>query len=324
MRFSIIIPTFDHQETLNYSIHSVLQQTFQDFEILVVGDGAPEKTRDIMTEWCRRDGRIRYFDHPKGDAHGEIYRHEAILASRGEYIYYLCDDDLWLPNHLSVLYPYLLRFDFVSSCFVLVDPDGKVNVLEGQISDPAVRQRMITEKWNLFGPTSVAHSKRAYLRLPKGWHPRPDGIWSDLYMWRQWMTTPGMSFFSIPAITTAHFPSPMRTRMTLDERIHELREYSGRLGDMKFKEEMESYRKSQSKLFSSEAHPYLAGMNDVIALLGEKLTESKKEVQTKNEKIRDMGREIQELIEDRTNIKNAWSTRLGFLLTWPIRKIMDL
>ena len=83
MNYTVIIPTYDHQETLNFSIQSVLNQSLQDFELFVIGDGSPERTAEIMSEWCEKDNRIKYFPHPKGEGHGEHYRHEAIISSSG-------------------------------------------------------------------------------------------------------------------------------------------------------------------------------------------------------------------------------------------------
>src|SRR5262245_53977918 len=102
-RATVLIPTFDHADTILRAIASVRQQSEPDFELFVVGDGAPQRTRDIMAGLCAEDRRIRFFDNTKGEANGERHRHAALQQAQGEIVCYLGDDDLWLPHHLAVM-----------------------------------------------------------------------------------------------------------------------------------------------------------------------------------------------------------------------------
>src|SRR6185295_19974403 len=103
MQATILIPTHNHGPTLARAIQSVLLQTVEEIEVFVIGDGAPDITRELMADITRRDKRVRYFDHPKGPRHGEIYRHAALAEARGEIVCYLSDDDLYLPNHVATM-----------------------------------------------------------------------------------------------------------------------------------------------------------------------------------------------------------------------------
>ncbi len=100
---TVVVPTHDHGPTLRLSLASALAQTVEDIEVLVIGDGVPDVTREILADLGRRDERIRFFDHPKGPRNGEVYRHAALKDARGEVVCYLSDDDLWLPEHLETL-----------------------------------------------------------------------------------------------------------------------------------------------------------------------------------------------------------------------------
>ena len=61
------------------------------------------------------DARVRFLDLPKGPHHGERYRHDAIEAARSDAIFYLCDDDLLLPDHVADLLELLEDHDLVQS-----------------------------------------------------------------------------------------------------------------------------------------------------------------------------------------------------------------
>ena len=63
----MLIPTHDHGPTLRHSVTSALNQTLSDIEILVVGDGAPDVTREVMAELIGQDERVRFLDLPKGE-----------------------------------------------------------------------------------------------------------------------------------------------------------------------------------------------------------------------------------------------------------------
>ena len=94
----ILCPTFDHAETLLASTASVRAQKFRDWDLVVIGDGAPERTAEIMAAIGLADRRIRYEQHPKSARFGEVYRDPVIRASRAEVVLQLGDDDLWAPD----------------------------------------------------------------------------------------------------------------------------------------------------------------------------------------------------------------------------------
>lgn len=222
---TILIPTFNHADTLTVSLESVLAQTVEDYEVFVIGDGVPERTREIMAEFCQRDARIRFFDHPKGLRHGEQYRHAALQQATGQFVCYLGDDDLWLPHHLAVLTALLETVDFAHTLHTRVDPDGTIIGNAGDLNDMLTRERMLNRKWNFFGPTVVGHTLAAYRRLPEGWQPGLPDVWSDLHMWRQFLCQQDMYFLSDSTITTLHFPSSLRTHQNPEQRAAELRDW---------------------------------------------------------------------------------------------------
>ncbi len=220
---TVLMPTHDHGPLIRFAIDSVLRQTITDWELLVVGDGAPASTGEIVKAVSRGDPRVRWLPHAKGKAHGELWRHEALLQATGRIVCYLCDDDLWLPHHLAVMRELLEQADFAKTLHTAVQRDQRVTGLPGDITVPAVRQRMLRMRWNCFGPTCAGHTMEAYRRLPQGWNPRPEGIFSDLWFWRQWLSQDWCRFAARPVPTSLHLASVMRGSMDGEERLAETR-----------------------------------------------------------------------------------------------------
>jgi glycosyltransferase involved in cell wall biosynthesis len=92
------MPTYNRSHLLTESIQSVFDQTFQDFELIVVDDGSTDNTGEMVDSF--RDPRIRYiYQENRGVA---AARNTGIKAANGEYIAFLDSDDLWLTQKLEL------------------------------------------------------------------------------------------------------------------------------------------------------------------------------------------------------------------------------
>lgn len=95
---SVIIPTFNYGRFLEQAIQSVLGQTFQDFELIVVDDGSTDDTREVLARF-ESDRRVRcLFQANRGDA---AARNTGILNAGGRYVAFLDSDDYWMPEKLE-------------------------------------------------------------------------------------------------------------------------------------------------------------------------------------------------------------------------------
>ena len=106
--FSIIIPLYNREKTISRAIKSVLNQTFQGFEIIVVDDCSKDCSAGIVHKLKVLDARIKYI---KNEINQErcISRNKGIQIALGKYICFLDSDDYHLPIHLETFYNKILE-----------------------------------------------------------------------------------------------------------------------------------------------------------------------------------------------------------------------
>jgi glycosyltransferase involved in cell wall biosynthesis len=98
-KVSVIILTYNRARYLRRAVRSVLSQTYQDFEVVVVDDASTDETPEVVRGF--QDPRIRYFRHDTNRGESGS-RNTGIQYSVGEYVAFLDDDDAWLPQKLAM------------------------------------------------------------------------------------------------------------------------------------------------------------------------------------------------------------------------------
>ncbi len=99
-KISVIIPAYNRADILPRTIKSVLNQTFGDFELIVIDDGSSDNTGEVVKEFIQKDSRVKYvYQANSGGAANP--KNQAFRLSSGEFIAYLDHDDEWLPNKLE-------------------------------------------------------------------------------------------------------------------------------------------------------------------------------------------------------------------------------
>jgi len=96
-RVSIVIPTYNRERLIGATLDSVMAQTFQDFEVVVVDDGSTDGTAELVRAY---GARVRYLYQPN-QGQGAA-RNTGLRAARGELVAFLDSDDLWEPNKLAL------------------------------------------------------------------------------------------------------------------------------------------------------------------------------------------------------------------------------
>lgn len=99
--FTVVIPTYNRSGLLKAAIQSVLNQTYKNFELIVVDDNSTDNTKNIIDSF--NEYRIQYVlnDHAKG---GGGARNAGICRAKGKWVAFLDDDDVWLSDKLEYQY----------------------------------------------------------------------------------------------------------------------------------------------------------------------------------------------------------------------------
>jgi len=97
---SVIIPTFNSEKYISDTIASVKNQTYQNWEVVIVDDCSTDRTQDIVLDFSKSDERIKFYPLEKNSGAG-IARDFAVSKASGKYISFLDSDDLWKPEKLE-------------------------------------------------------------------------------------------------------------------------------------------------------------------------------------------------------------------------------
>lgn len=135
---SVIIPTYKRAKYIERAIDSVLNQTYKEYEIIVVDDNNPNTTdrkqlEKIMNKY-KENKKIIYIQHEK-NRNGAAARNTGIRIARGEYITFLDDDDYFLPDRIRKLVDILERnkeYNVAYSSVVIVENKKIVRIKRAQ------------------------------------------------------------------------------------------------------------------------------------------------------------------------------------------------
>jgi GalNAc5-diNAcBac-PP-undecaprenol beta-1,3-glucosyltransferase len=227
-RVTVLIPTFDHGDTIAYPLACLREQTVQDYEVLIVGDGVPAAAESRLREIVAADARLTFHPFPKHVSRGEPNRHQVLQQARGQVVCYLTDRDLWLPDHLERMLALLDGADFAHSLGLHILPGDQWKFFPVDLALALDRQRM-ERRLNRVPFSCAAHRLEAYRRLPRGWETTPPGKPTDWHMFQQFLEQPSLRTVSGTYPSALTFPSPPRKGWSGTERLAELERWRERV-----------------------------------------------------------------------------------------------
>lgn len=131
MLISVILPTFNREAYLAESVQSILNQSFKDFELIVVDDGSTDSTQTLMDFFCKKDKRVKYLLNPENK--GISYsRNRGVSEAQGKYVAVMDSDDIASPERLKKSLKAFLKgpeCDMVYSSYLQSDEYGHINGL---------------------------------------------------------------------------------------------------------------------------------------------------------------------------------------------------
>lgn len=124
---TVFIPCYNAEKFIAETIDSILNQTYQDFEILIIDDGSTDKSGDILKQYIQKDNRIRvlYNENNKGVGYT---RNRGVAEAKGKYLATMDADDIALPIRLETEVDYLENHKSVgavSGCCYFMDERGR-------------------------------------------------------------------------------------------------------------------------------------------------------------------------------------------------------
>ncbi|KAF2336451.1 glycosyltransferase family 2 protein [Flavobacterium daemonense] len=132
---SILIPTYNTEKFIRETLQSVQNQTYSNWEMILVDDASTDQTVAIIEEFAKNDSRIKLFKLEKNSGNG-FARNIALEKASGKYIAYLDADDLWFPEKLEKQIHFLKtkNLPFTFSFYDCIDDDG--NNLKRRVETP--------------------------------------------------------------------------------------------------------------------------------------------------------------------------------------------
>jgi glycosyltransferase involved in cell wall biosynthesis len=164
---SIVTAAWSRAQYIGIGIQSAINQTFKDWELIIIDDGSPDNTAEVIAEWQKKDSRIKYsrIEHA---GRISVVSNVALRHARGEFIAILDDDDYWTdPRKLEKQVAFLKAHPDYIACggwFTTVDGDGKETAkLQKPETDEAIRRIMLFAN-------GIANSSSMFRREPAGFY----------------------------------------------------------------------------------------------------------------------------------------------------------
>ncbi|MBL4811429.1 MAG: glycosyltransferase family 2 protein [Rhodobacteraceae bacterium] len=208
-RVSVLLPTHQRPDTIGLAIRSILAQRMDDFELLVVGDGAGADTAGVVRSFD--DSRVKWYDLPKAPGIGYANRNIALKEAKGALIAYAQDDDLFLPDHLRQMCQLFDRRKTVDWAYcrpLWVSNHCRILPSFANIETPRARNEFMTQR-NFVPSSCIMHRRSCFADV--GYWPE-DGESQDWHLWKKIILAGGQScagFQPVPGVL--HFRANWRT-----------------------------------------------------------------------------------------------------------------
>jgi glycosyltransferase involved in cell wall biosynthesis len=96
---TVVMPAYNASQYLNETIESVLAQTFNDFELIIIDDGSTDNTAEVAAQYCQQDRRVKLFSQANQGV--SVARNTGIKMAQGEFVAFIDADDQWLIDKLA-------------------------------------------------------------------------------------------------------------------------------------------------------------------------------------------------------------------------------
>lgn len=180
--YSVVITTYNSAKTIKNTLQSVFNQTFKDYELIIIDDASNDNTLEIINNMVEKNSiqaNIYTMSENKGVS---FSRNEGINKSNGKYVAFLDADDIWMPNKLEIEASFLEKehIDWVCSNYNVIDETYKY--INKRIRRPGLyTYKNIVKDGNPIGMLTVAISREILLNNKfKNIHHEDFDLWIRL------------------------------------------------------------------------------------------------------------------------------------------------
>ena len=192
-KISVIISTYNRSKLLDKAINSVLNQSYKDFELIVVDDCSTDDTEKVIRKYP-----VIHLKTEKNSGSDALPKNLAISKAQGEYVAFLDDDDIWRPDTLKILLRYIETGADVAYGDYLIEEGGRMRPGWSIDFNPPLLSKM-----NYISMVTAMVKKSALLEV--GGFNENLKIFKDWNLWVR-MQKRGFKFLHIPIITAEVFP----------------------------------------------------------------------------------------------------------------------
>lgn len=164
MKVSVIIPTYNRGAFLKRAVKSVLNQTFQDFELIIIDDGSTDNTKEVVNSFS--DNRIKYI-YQENSGGAARPKNTGIKIAQGEYIAILDSDDEWLPDKIKKQIDLFEKYSSsklgIVGCNIFIINNGKKKKYRIPKYNNVFEQMLVTD--NMGTGSAMVYKKEVFDRM---------------------------------------------------------------------------------------------------------------------------------------------------------------
>lgn len=183
-KVSVLMPAYNSEKYVGAAIESILNQTFADFEFIIINDGSTDGTPEIINKYARADKRIRFIDNKKNQGIIAVLNNGLDLC-RGEYIARMDSDDISLPERLKKQVKYMNAHPECGACGTWIRKFGtktKGKVIKypdnAKLLDFVIHGNLVANPSSMVRRTVIVANKIKY--NPQYKYAEDYGFWIDV------------------------------------------------------------------------------------------------------------------------------------------------
>ncbi len=172
---SVITPTYNSQEFIEQTINSILEQSYKNWELILIDDASSDETVEIINDYTSKHSKISLIQNKTNQGAG-ISRNIGINAAKGDFIAFLDADDLWLSNKLEVQIDLMLKnnLDVCFSSYDLMDEGGnklykRVNALSELSYKKLLRSNYVGNLTGIYNRKTLGKIQSTEFRKRQDW-----------------------------------------------------------------------------------------------------------------------------------------------------------